>query len=114
MSISGGGLNIPELVRSGRNIRICDSLKSVKHIENSDNKLDLPWLVRQTALYHSFDIDTGKASWMAIKGIQLIKDRIQMPIRAQTGGKLVLISSRRLQVLSSQHWRAILYFANSL
>ena len=83
MSLSDGGLQIPELGRSGRDIRICYSLKSVESIENADRRLDLPWSVRQTALYHSFDVETGKASWVVIKGNHLIRERIQSATKAQ-------------------------------
>lgn len=74
LSIPGRGLNIPELGRSGRELRICYSLKSV---EPYQQKSDWPWSVRQAALYHSFDIETGKACWMVVKGSNLIRDRIQ-------------------------------------
>jgi hypothetical protein len=56
--LSDGGLKIPEFGRSGLEIRMCYSLKSV---EPWKAKRDWPWAVRQTALYHSFDIVTGKS-----------------------------------------------------
>lgn len=74
LSIPGGGLQIPELGRSGREVRICYSLKSVEpHIKTPD----WPWSVRQAALYHSFDLETGKTCWVVVKGSNLIRDRIQ-------------------------------------
>jgi hypothetical protein len=74
LSTPGRGLKIPELGRTGRELRICYSLKSVEpHLRTPD----WPWSVRQTALYHSFDMETGKACWMIVKGSNLIRDRIQ-------------------------------------
>ncbi|CAG8948908.1 hypothetical protein HYFRA_00002034 [Hymenoscyphus fraxineus] len=70
---SKGGLKIMELGRSGQEIRVCYSLKSV---ESSDRE-SWPWSVRQTSIYHSFDVVTGKAIWIVIKGSHLIKERVQ-------------------------------------
>jgi len=72
--MSDGGLKIPELGRSGLDIRMCYSLKSV---EPWKKKPDWPWAVRQTALYHSFDLVTGKAFWIVVKGSHLIRERVQ-------------------------------------
>ena len=68
------GLHIPELGRSGREIRLCYSLRAV---EPSKSHLDWPWSVRQTALYHSFDFESGQTTWIILKGDQLMKKRIQ-------------------------------------
>ncbi|CZR62157.1 uncharacterized protein PAC_12054 [Phialocephala subalpina] len=68
------GLVIPQLGRSGREVRMCYNLKSV---ETSDGNPEWPWSIRQTAVYHSFDVETGKAFWITVKGSQLIKNRIQ-------------------------------------
>lgn len=74
LSKPGGGLKIPELGRSGREVRICYSLKSVEPLPQTS---DWPWSVRQAALYHSFDVETGKSCWIIIKGSNLIRDRVQ-------------------------------------
>ncbi|KAH7313155.1 hypothetical protein BKA65DRAFT_517421 [Rhexocercosporidium sp. MPI-PUGE-AT-0058] len=71
---SDGGLVIPELGRSGMEIRICYSLKSV---EPKERDQDFPWSIRQTAVYHSFDLKTGKSCWIVIKGSHLIRDRVR-------------------------------------
>jgi hypothetical protein len=68
------GLVVPELGRSGREIRLCYNLKSV---ETSKSNRDWPWSIRQTAIYHSFDVETGKSFWMVVKGSELIKARIK-------------------------------------
>jgi hypothetical protein len=68
------GPKIPLLSRSGLDIRICYSLRSV---EQSINQVPLPWSIRQTAIYHSFDLITGEALWINVKGNQLLKTRVE-------------------------------------
>jgi hypothetical protein len=76
------GLAVPELGRSGREIRLCYNLKSV---EASTTTPNWPWSIRQTSVYHSFDIETGKAFWIMVKGNDSIKTRIQKAV--ETGFK---------------------------
>lgn len=73
LSSPATGLVIPELGRSGRDIRLCYNLKSV---ERSSDK-HWPWSIRQTAVYHSFDVENGTAFWIMVKGSTLMKKRIQ-------------------------------------
>lgn len=62
---------IPRLGRSGREIRHCFNLWSV---EVSDTP---PYSsIRQTAIYHCFDVGTGRAAWVNIKGNELMQKRI--------------------------------------
>lgn len=68
------GLVLPELGRSGRDIQICFSLKSV---ERSVTQKDWPWSLRQTAVYHSFDVETARATWIVLKGDQKMKARVK-------------------------------------
>ena len=75
---ANSGLEISELGRSGRQIQLCYSLRSV---EPSASQQDWPWSVRQSAVYHSFDVKTAHATWIIIKGNELLKDRV----RAATG-----------------------------
>ena len=67
------GLAIPELGRSGREIQMCYSLRSV---EPSASQQDWPWSVRQSAVYHSFDVKTAHATWIIVKGNELLKNRV--------------------------------------
>lgn len=69
------GPNLPKLRRSGQEIRICYSLKSVERSDEPEEK-HAPWSVRQAATYHSFDVETGAALWICVKGNDLIQDRI--------------------------------------
>jgi len=72
---SDAGPNLPKLSRSGREIRLCYSLKSVEKSDEPEEKRT-PWSVRQTATYHSFDVRTGAALWISVKGNDLIQDRV--------------------------------------
>jgi hypothetical protein len=67
------GLNVPELGRSGKDFRICYALKSAER----SSEEGWPWSIRQTAVYLSFEIDTGKTFWILVKGNDLMRDRIQ-------------------------------------
>jgi hypothetical protein len=83
--LSDGGLKITELGRSGFEIRMCYSLKSV---EPWKQKQDWPWAVRQTSLYHSFDLVTGRAFWIVVKGSHLIRERVQSATTLAQDGTL--------------------------
>lgn len=67
------GLYIEPLNRSGRELRLCYNLRSV---ERSPGQQDLQWSVRQTAVYHSFDLEAGRSLWINVKGNKLMKNRV--------------------------------------
>lgn len=73
------GVAIPELGRSGRGLQLCYGLKSV---ESSTNPPDWPWSIRQTAVYHAFDLETGEATWFVVKANRLLKSRIMAATRS--------------------------------
>jgi hypothetical protein len=66
------GLKVPQLGRSGRTIQLCYSLRSIE----PSNANEWPWSIRQTAVYHSFDLESGQATWIVVKGNQLMKERL--------------------------------------
>lgn len=70
---------IPRLGRSGRDIHICYNLWSV---EESDSPESLGWATRQTAVYHSFDVDTARSLWINVKGNQLMQERITQAVQS--------------------------------
>ena len=72
-------LSIPELGRSGRNLQLCYSLKSV---EPDKDQPKWPWSIRQTATHHSFDIETGRTVWIIIKGNRLMRNRVVRATKA--------------------------------
>lgn len=61
------------LGRSGREFRQCYNLWSTEPSSGGSN----PWSIRQVAVYHSFDVETGKAFWIDIKANSVIKSRIK-------------------------------------
>lgn len=67
------GLALPDLGRSGRTLQLCYSLKSVEPSKTGNEE----WTIRQTALYHSFDMESGRAVWFIIKANQMMKKRIK-------------------------------------
>ena len=67
-------LSIPELGWSGRDLQLCYNLKSV---EPSKSQSKWPWSIRQSAVYHAFDIGSSRATWIVMKGDQLMKNRIK-------------------------------------
>ena len=75
------GCALPDLNRSGRDLRFCYNLRSV---EPSKSQPDLPWSIRQCAVYHSFDVDNGQMSWIIVKGNKDMKDRITEASRKPT------------------------------
>ena len=67
------GLRVPELGWSGRDYKLCFNLKSVEQARGGGE----PWSIRQAAIHHSFDVESGQASWIVIKANKLLKDRIK-------------------------------------
>lgn len=86
-------LAIPELGRSGRTLRLCYSLRSV---ENSSEQEKWPWSIRSTATHHAFDFETGRTSWLIVKGEggASMKQRIMTETNIPNGGVLSRYSSR--------------------
>ncbi|KAH7157257.1 hypothetical protein B0J13DRAFT_435115 [Dactylonectria estremocensis] len=73
-------LKIPELGRSGRELRVSYLLRSVELTSEEDDEnigeKKWPWRVRQMAVYHSFDFVTGRALWLNLKANSLMKETI--------------------------------------
>jgi hypothetical protein len=64
---------IPHLGRSGIRLQHCFNLVSVEYDQGQD---EWPWPLRQTAMYHSFDLVEGKAFWISLKGNKVVRERI--------------------------------------
>ncbi|KAM7187642.1 hypothetical protein V8F33_011109 [Rhypophila sp. PSN 637] len=64
---------IPKLNRSGREINMSYLLRAPEAKKNKDWK----WQIRQAAVYHSFDTETGKSFWCTIKGNDEFNKRIK-------------------------------------
>lgn len=67
------GLRVPELGWSGRDYQLCFNLKSVEQAKGGGE----PWSIRQSAIHHSFDIESGKASWIIVKANKLLQERVK-------------------------------------
>lgn len=66
-------LTLPSLSKSGFRIQHCFNLIGV---ERDETQFD-PWPIRQTAVYHSFDVAYHRSTWIVLKGNKLIRDRLQ-------------------------------------
>ncbi|KAK0636085.1 hypothetical protein B0T17DRAFT_67614 [Bombardia bombarda] len=60
-------------------IQHCFNLISVKHDKVHD---EWPWPLRQTAVHHSFEPKSGRATWMSLKGNTEIASRLNKSIPA--------------------------------
>lgn len=67
------GLQVPQLGWSGRDYKLCFNLKSVEQAKGGGE----PWSIRQAAVHHSFDVESGQSSWIVIKANDLLQRRIQ-------------------------------------
>ena len=93
------GIAIPALGRSGRILQLCYSLRSV---EASPDQEKWPWSIRGTAMQHAFDLETGRASWVIVKGEggASMKQRIMDETRSH-GGQTPYKFGSRDQAFSS-------------
>lgn len=67
------GTPVPQLGRSGRDYRLCYNLTAVERSKGGAE----PWSVRSAAIHHSFDVQSGQASWVVVKANQLLQNRIK-------------------------------------
>ena len=67
------GLLVPELGWSGCDYRLCYNLKSIEKAQGGGE----PWSIRQAAVHHSFDVQSGQASWIVVKANKLLQNRIK-------------------------------------
>jgi hypothetical protein len=108
------GIKLAEIGRSGQDVRMCYSLRSVEaHLLDDE----WPWSIRCTALYHSFDVEAGSSFWIFIKTDLLMKAKLEAATQADSpgGGKGFLSaatafsSSLQMHLLlfdwCREHWR---------
>ena len=90
---------IPALGRSGQILQLCYSLRSV---EASPGQEKWPWSIRGTATHHAFDLQTGRSSWLMVKGEggASMKERIITETSSQNGNMLNKFGNRN-QAFSS-------------
>lgn len=84
---------ISTLGRSGQCLQLCYSLRSV---ESSPQQEKWPWSIRGIATHHAFDFETGRMSWVIVKGEGgvSIKDRIIAEASSSNGNMLSKFDSR--------------------
>lgn len=71
------GVPIPELKLSGRHIEISYNLMSVEPYCDPEKPDERLWSIRMCSIYHAFDIETGKTSWITVKGNNRIRKLIE-------------------------------------
>ncbi|KAI4647488.1 uncharacterized protein J4E78_008802 [Alternaria triticimaculans] len=64
---------LPDLGRSGRDLRFSYNLRSV---EPTPPRSKEPWSIRQCAVYHTFDVENGKMLWIIVKANKEIQKRV--------------------------------------
>lgn len=69
---SGVDMRINEIGRSDWQLRHCYKLHGLE-VSNFDHK----WTMRQTAVYHSFDMENGRAFWLTVKANDEIMERVK-------------------------------------
>jgi len=74
ISLSERTFQIPSLGRSGREIRTTYLLRGV---EPSQSIRGWNWGVRQLGLHHVFDVETGRALWISIKGNKGFRESVE-------------------------------------
>lgn len=68
-------LRLPHRGLSGRELHISYLLQSVEPGAIGSMEFS-KWSIRPTAVYHSFDVETGRSFWLTIKGSDLFHRRI--------------------------------------
>ncbi|KAI0202365.1 hypothetical protein F4808DRAFT_421310 [Astrocystis sublimbata] len=68
--------NIPQLGRSGNEIRHCYNLWSAEPSYPANPK-QCPLTIRQAGIYHSFDINSGRSTWIHVKANDVLQERIR-------------------------------------
>lgn len=82
-------LEISSLGRSGRHYEMCFNLKGVEETKLADPDIEdvNKWSIRHAAVYHKFDVNTGKAVWYITQAghrlRQCIKDATNDPQRRE-------------------------------
>lgn len=65
---------VPDAGRSSETAQLCYNLRSP---EKSSSEDEVPWTMRQAAVWHSLDLKSGHSTWICVKADKVIKDRIQ-------------------------------------
>ncbi|KAK5729694.1 hypothetical protein LTR17_011771 [Elasticomyces elasticus] len=85
---------IPELGRSGLQIEMCYSLKSVERSSDPQQ----PWAIRQCSVYHAYDMQRHRMTWIMIKANRLIQKAVTQ--RLQETSDMYCDATRGSQTLA--------------
>jgi len=77
--IPQAAVSIPELGRSGQQYQMCYNLRFVEPYKGDP---DWPWSIRQSAIFHSFDVENGRSVWIMIKGNLSVQNRIAEAVKS--------------------------------
>ena len=72
-------VKISELGRSGRHVQLCYTLRTIEDPGK--------WTMRQTSIYHCFDVVSGRAFWLIIKANSVIRERLQQTTTSTSGSQ---------------------------
>ncbi|KAI2464094.1 hypothetical protein F4781DRAFT_439936 [Annulohypoxylon bovei var. microspora] len=103
--LHGGDLRLQDmskvtpLGRSGRQIQHCYNLHSAER-----SRWGWGWSIRQTVVFHSFDVETGKSVWIFVKGNDTIEKRIMQATN----------STRSTDMTAGSHQTVVGSFSSSL
>lgn len=64
---------ISELGRSGLDLKLCYTLKSIEPLDKSQS---WSWSLRPATIYHSLDLESGSSMWIFIKADKIMKNRV--------------------------------------
>ena len=95
------GLYLPKLDWSGESLRICYNLKGPEMMKVTDPE-EWPWYLGQCAVHHSFDLQTGKATWVV-----LVKGNVALQRQVKSATEDRKAAGLRLESLD-QSFRATL------
>lgn len=98
-------------VQTQEEIRVCYNLRSAERLPGNHA---FPWSIRQTAVYHTFDHDTGKTLWIILKDNKSLEKQLHKAhISVSSSGAGIVIDSWRAALSvhsvffdwSGENWR---------
>ena len=116
-----GKPHIKHQVAGAGRFEVCLQLAySLKSVERSRWQPGWPWVVRQTSIYNSFELEKGKSAWIIVKANTEVRDRFAeklkeqlMPARLDRAFVLMLESHLIPCQWSNEPWRWHINFLES-
>ena len=80
-----GKPHIKHQVAGAGRFEVCLQLAySLKSVERSRWQPGWPWVVRQTSIYNSFELEKGKSAWIIVKANTEVRDRFAEKLKHQS------------------------------